>query len=128
MWHWRERTHAWPLLEEVQDQVARFMPPIATADEDDAGYPLFLMTDANTTEVLSLTRGLHALGYRVVYGGRSADVMIDVLIAAGARKFLGNVWSTVSWSVVEEMWRRCGDCSERDVQWQTAPRWSQRGG
>jgi hypothetical protein len=50
--------NAWPLVEEVVEQVKDFMPP---ADDDDgaaAGRTLFLMTDANVTEVQDLTRGL----------------------------------------------------------------------
>ena len=66
--------------------------------------------------VVSLRQQLR--GYKVVYAG-AADVMVDVLVAAGATrdsrrrlhvspaagadKFLGNVWSTVSWAVVEEV-------------------------
>jgi hypothetical protein len=101
-----------------------------------AGGQLFLMTDANATEVAALSRGLQVTfascaaqccptlqqlrGYKVAYGA-AADVMTDVLVAAGATrdsrrgshvslatgadKFLGNVWSTVSWAVVEEV---CG--------------------
>ena len=47
--------HAWPAIEEIVAQVEGFMSP---ADAAGARLPLFLMTDANSTEVQALIRGL----------------------------------------------------------------------
>jgi hypothetical protein len=117
--------NAWPLVEELVAQVTEFMPPSEHVVGAAAARTLFLMTDANATEVQDLTRGLQvtnqhiqhassnllpivcdtrqiicssffrrflqkllpnvvqARGYIVAHAGAVADVMIDVLIAAG---------------------------------------------
>jgi hypothetical protein len=50
--------HAWPAIEEIVAQVEGFMSPADAADAAGARLPLFLMTDANSTEVQALIRGL----------------------------------------------------------------------
>ncbi len=117
--------NAWPLVEELVAQVMDFMPPAQHVGGAAASRTLFLMTDANVTEVQDLSRGLQvtnqriqhaasnllpivhdtwqiicssffrlflqnrfpnvvqARGYIVAHAGAAADVMIDVLIAAG---------------------------------------------
>ena len=106
-WFWRERTHTWPLLEELVDQALLFMPPplpaAAAADSSGDALPLFLMTDANATEIKSLTGSLQA---------RRLVVLPCIHMAARV-----TVLHAVTW-VPRRVWRskrrrhgRCAGCS-----------------
>ncbi len=64
-WHWRDRTHAWPLIEEIIAQVLEFMPLTAAGSGGAAAAEdhqhVYFMTDANMTESGELTRGLRVM-------------------------------------------------------------------
>ena len=100
MWRWRNRRHAWPDLAAVAQQVA-------TAAAQEGVRVVFVLSDAPDSELDSLAAQLpaglelvHARGEASSAGRRAAAV--DQLVAASARFFLGNFWSSFSGAVLEE--------------------------
>lgn len=103
MMNWRNRQHAWPEKEAIAEQAVALMNSLGLKKA-------FLATDTTPEEkawFLSAIPGL--VTFEPLSGEQLMEAeiaIVDQVIAGQAKSFLGNFWSTFSWAIIEERYKR----------------------